>query len=609
MMINSNLEIKKLLPILIVVAIFILTACNQRANTYFEKELTFPDLLTSDQKVKLSAYVVPTESQYDWQNLELTAFIHFGINTFTGKEWGDGNEDPKLFNPTNFDAEQWVVSLQDAGFKMIILTAKHHDGFCLWPTQTTNHSVRSSSWLNGKGDVVKAVKDACDKYDMKFGVYLSPWDRNAESYGDSPAYNRMFVQQLTELLTNYGEIHEVWFDGANGEGPNGKVQEYDWARFYNVIDSLQPKSVKAIMGDDVRWVGNESGLGRATEWSVTPLQPDINKTIVTENNRLNITPTSEDLGSNELIIESKSIYWYPSEVDVSIRPGWFYHPEQDHHVKTLPELVDIYFQSVGMNSVLLLNVPPDKRGLLHEIDVDHLQQFGAYIRSTFKNEKLIDGEVEWKARSGATKEFNIIQGDIVNTVLLQEDILKGQRVEEFTVEGLVNDEWVKITEGTTIGYKRLLRFNDTQATKIRITIDETRDIANIKKVGAYYAPVLKGSVMEVKLTDITTEKWIENSTQPLTIDLGEDYTLKGFTYSPDKIKESLFKYMFYISEDGENWTKIKESEFSNIKNNPIPQTISFDEPVNARYIKLESVEGVNGGIPAVEMDQIGILLK
>lgn len=609
MMINSNLEIKKLLPILIVVAIFILTACNQRANTYFEKELTFPDLLTSDQKVKLSAYVVPTESQYDWQNLELTAFIHFGINTFTGKEWGDGNEDPKLFNPTNFDAEQWVVSLQDAGFKMIILTAKHHDGFCLWPTQTTNHSVRSSSWLNGKGDVVKAVKDACDKYDMKFGVYLSPWDRNAESYGDSPAYNRMFVQQLTELLTNYGEIHEVWFDGANGEGPNGKVQEYDWARFYNVIDSLQPKSVKAIMGDDVRWVGNESGLGRATEWSVTPLQPDINKTIVTENNRLNITPTSEDLGSNELIIESKSIYWYPSEVDVSIRPGWFYHPEQDHHVKTLPELVDIYFQSVGMNSVLLLNVPPDKRGLLHEIDVDHLQQFGAYIRSTFKNEKLIDGEVEWKARSGATKEFNIIQGDIVNTVLLQEDILKGQRVEEFTVEGLVNDEWVKITEGTTIGYKRLLRFNDTQAAKIRITIDETRDIANIKKVGAYYAPVLKGSVMEVKLTDITTEKWIENSTQPLTIDLGEDYTLKGFTYSPDKIKESLFKYMFYISEDGENWTKIKESEFSNIKNNPIPQTISFDEPVNARYIKLESVEGVNGGIPAVEMDQIGILLK
>lgn len=609
MMINSNLEIKKLLPILIVVAIFILTACNQRANTYFEKELTFPDLLTSDQKVKLSAYVVPTESQYDWQNLELTAFIHFGINTFTGKEWGDGNEDPKLFNPTNFDAEQWVVSLQDAGFKMIILTAKHHDGFCLWPTQTTNHSVRSSSWLNGKGDVVKAVKDACDKYDMKFGVYLSPWDRNAESYGDSPAYNRMFVQQLTELLTNYGEIHEVWFDGANGEGPNGKVQEYDWARFYNVIDSLQPKSVKAIMGDDVRWVGNESGLGRATEWSVTPLQPDINKTIVTENNRLNITPTSEDLGSNELIIESKSIYWYPSEVDVSIRPGWFYHPEQDHHVKTLPELVDIYFQSVGMNSVLLLNVPPDKRGLLHEIDVDHLQQFGAYIRSTFKNEKLIDGEAEWKARSGASKEFNIIQGDIVNTVLLQEDILKGQRVEEFTVEGLVNDEWIKITEGTTIGYKRLLRFNDTQATKIRITIDETRDIANIKKVGAYYAPVLKGSVMEVKLTDITTEKWIENSTQPLTIDLGEDYTLKGFTYSPDKIKESLFKYMFYISEDGENWTKIKESEFSNIKNNPIPQTISFDEPVNARYIKLESVEGVNGGIPAVEMDQIGILLK
>ena len=606
-----NIDISKfnrLLPLLLVV-LSILSGCNQRANTYFEKQLSFPDLLTKDQKVKLAAYVVPTESQYEWQRLELTAFIHFGINTFTGREWGDGSEDPNLFNPTDFDAEQWVESLQDAGFKMIILTAKHHDGFCLWPTQTTSHSVASSSWLNGKGDVVKAVRDACKKYNMKFGVYLSPWDRNAESYGDSPTYNRMFVQQLIELLTNYGEIHEVWFDGANGEGPNGKIQEYDWTRFYHVIDSLQPMAVKAIMGNDVRWVGNESGLGRETEWSVTPLQPDINKTVIAENKILNISPTSKDLGSNELIEESKTIYWYPSEVDVSIRPGWFYHAEEDNQVKTLAQLVDIYFQSVGMNSVLLLNVPPDKRGRLHEIDVDNLSQFGDYISSTFNYDKLIDGEVEWKAKSGASKEFTVLEGQTINTVMLQEDILKGQRVEEFTVEGLINDEWIKLSEGTTIGYKRLLRFEDTKATKIRITIEETRDIAYIKKVGAYFAPVLEGSIMEVRLSDITTENWIVANPQPLTIDLGESFAIKGFTYSPNQSVESLFKYSFSASEDGESWNYVITNEFSNIKNNPIPQRVKFDDAVNARYIKIESIEGTEGGIPTLEMEQIGILLN
>jgi len=275
----------------------------------------------------------------------------------------------------------------------------------------------------------------------------------------------------------------------------------------------------------------------------------------------------------------------------------------------LAELVDIYFQSVGMNSVLLLNVPPDKRGRIHEIDVDRLQQFGAYINSTFNNEKLIDGETEWKARSRASKEFEILQRGVINTVLLQEEIQKGQRVEQFSVEGLVNDEWVKLTEGTTIGYKRLLRFNDTHATRIRITIEGTRDIANIKKVGAYYAPVLKGSIMEMKLSDLTTENWNVIAPQPLTIDLGENHILKGFTYSPDKIKESLFKYVFIASEDGENWTEVKVSEFSNIKNNPIPQSITFDKSVKARFIKIKSVEGINGGIPSVEMDQIGILLK
>ena len=599
----------KTIFLLMIATILLLTGCNQRANIYFEKKLNFPNLVTSDQKVTLAGYVVPTQSQYEWQQLELTAFIHFGINTFTGREWGDGNEDPEIFNPTNFNAEQWVTSLQEAGFKMIVLTAKHHDGFCLWPTATTNHSVGASPWRNGNGDIVKEVKEACDKHDMKFGVYLSPWDRNAESYGDSPRYNEMFVQQLIELLTNYGEIHEVWFDGANGEGPNGRVQQYDWTRYYHVIDSLQPMAVKAIMGDDVRWVGNENGLGRETEWSVTPLQPGINETILAENARLNISPTTEDLGSRTLVEQANSLYWYPSEVDVSIRPGWFYHPEEDHQVKTLPQLVDIYFQSVGMNSVLLLNVPPDTRGRIHEVDVARLKEFGEYINTTFSVNKLTDEEDEWKARQGASKEYNIMQGETFNTIMLQEDILKGQRVEEFTVEGLIDNEWVELAKGTTIGYKRLLRFQETNAPKIRVTINETRDIANIKKVGAFYAPQLEGEVEKNDLSDLLNDKWETRTDHPLVIDLGESYSINGFTYSPADGRESIFNYIFSISEDGTNWNEVMKNEFSNIKNNPIPQRVTFDSAISGRYIKLETINGVDGGIPSAQMDQIGIQLN
>lgn len=586
-----------------------LAACSQRDKVFFEKTVTFPDRITNDQKVKLAAYVVPTPQQYAWQQLELTAFIHFGMNTFTGREWGTGKEDPAIFNPTDFDAEQWVTSLQSAGFKMLILTAKHHDGFCLWPTATTAHSVASSPWKSGNGDIVKEVKNACDKYNMKFGVYLSPWDRNAESYGDSPRYNRMFVDQLKELLTNYGEVHEVWFDGANGEGPNGRVQEYDWKRFYHVIDSLQPNAVKAIMGNDVRWVGNEQGLGRETEWSVTPLNPDINDAIVKENQRLSIQPTSEDLGSRKLIAESKTLYWYPSEVDVSIRPGWFYHPEQDHQVKTLAELVDIYYQSVGMNSVLLLNIPPDTRGQLHEIDVERLKQFGTYINETFKKNQLINDEAVWRAKSGDSKEYILQEDEPINTVMLQEDIRKGQRVESFKIEGFMNDEWIKLAEGTTIGYKRLLRFPDASPTQLRITISETRETANIQRVGAYYAPSLEDSSKTVITTDIPKDAWKTTKENPLIIDLGESISLKGLTYSPTDNKESVFTYILSVSENGTEWTEVRKGEFSNIKNNPIMQEITLNEAVNARFIQLETVRGVDGGKPSVEINQIGVRTK
>lgn len=609
--------IKKLIPLGL--AAFVISSCaitpqkstrlnsiSNNAVSFYPKEVTFPPHATADQKIKMAAHVVPTPQQYQWQQLELTAFIHFGMNTFTDREWGNGKEDPKLFNPTDFDAEQWVKTLKAAGFKMLILTAKHHDGFCLWPTKTTKHSVASSPWKNGNGDVVKEVKAACDKYGLKFGVYLSPWDRNAPSYGDSEKYNEMFVQQLTELLTHYGTINEVWFDGANGEGPNGKVQVYDWDRFYKVIEKLQPDAVTAIMGDDIRWVGNERGLGRATEWSVTPLYPPINEKTKAERQRLNIKETAEDLGSRELIAEAKAVHWYPSEVDVSIRPGWFYHASQDNQVKSLAQLVHIYNHSVGMNSVLLLNVPPNRRGLFADEDVARLKQFGEYIRKVYSDNKLRKEKIYWEAKLGEHKEW-ATDGSSINTILLQEDILKGQRVAAFKLEGWIDNQWKPLAEGTTIGYKRILTFPDCRPSKIRLTISNTRDTAFINGVGAYYAPEIKSDEHREKLNRLDRATWKTLQESPLILDLGKTVEAEKITYQPKKGEEAVFKYQLSLSQDGTTWKKLRPGEFSNIKNNPIPQTIHLGGKPTFRFIKLESLEGTDGGKPKVEAQQIGVL--
>lgn len=396
------------------------------ATEYYIKHLVFPEDATFEQKVDMASRLVPSSQQLEWQRMELTAFLHFGINTFTDREWGDGTENPALFNPTALDADQWVRTLKEAGFKMVIITAKHHDGFCLWPTKTTRHSVASSPWKDGKGDVVKELREACDRHQMKFGVYLSPWDRNAGCYGDSPAYNKFFIEQLTELLTNYGEVHEVWFDGANGEGPNGKKQEYDWDAFYATIRKLQPKAVTAIMGDDVRWVGNEKGIGRETEWSATVLTPGVYARAAENNKALGIYGKSKDLGGRDMLAKAKELFWYPSEVDVSIRPGWFYHDRQNNKVKSLKHLTDIYFQSVGYNSVLLLNIPPDKRGLIHEADVNRLKEFRQYLDRVFSDNRILEGDKLWKVSPGEQREYLFKQDSRVNVILLQEDITKGQ---------------------------------------------------------------------------------------------------------------------------------------------------------------------------------------
>jgi beta-galactosidase len=581
----------------------------QKKENYYVKHLEFPQNATLEQKVDMAARLIPTPQQLSWQQMELTAFLHFGINTFTGREWGDGKEEPALFNPSELNAEQWVRTLKEAGFKMVLLTAKHHDGFCLWPTATTKHSVASSPWKNGQGDVVRELRKACDKYDMKFGVYLSPWDRNAECYGDSPRYNDFFIRQLTELLTNYGEVHEVWFDGANGEGPNGKKQVYDWEAFYKTIQRLQPKAVMAIMGDDVRWVGNEKGLGRETEWSATVLTPGIYARSEENNKRLGVFSKAKDLGSRSMLAEATELFWYPSEVDVSIRPGWFYHAEEDTKVKSLKHLSDIYFQSVGYNSVLLLNIPPDRRGLIHEADVKRLKDFAAYRKRVFADNRVVKGRKEWNAVSGSEKIYSLKPESEINVVMLQEDIAKGQRVESFAVEVLTEQGWQEVGQSTTVGYKRLLRFPAVKASQLKVKINECRLTAHISQVGAFYAtPLLEDNQTE-SWNNLPRKEWKQVAASPLTIDLGKMVQLSAFTYAPLKAEAKptmAFRYKFYVSTDGKSWAEVPTNgEFSNIMHNPLPQTVTFNKGVQARFIKLEAATPA-ATTAKVEMNEIGV---
>lgn len=584
----------------------------QETNDYYVKHVEFPQGATLEQKVDMAARLVPTPQQLEWQQMELTAFLHFGINTFTGREWGDGKENPALFNPTDFDAEQWVRSLKEAGFKMAILTAKHHDGFCLWPTKTTGHSVAASPWKDGKGDVVRELRDACDKYGIKFGVYLSPWDRNASCYGDSPKYNEFFIEQLTELLTNYGEVHEVWFDGANGEGPNGKKQEYDWTAILSTIRRLQPRAVTAIMGDDVRWVGNERGLGRETEWSATVLTPGTYARCEEQNKALGVKATSKDLGGRDMLVNAKELFWYPSEVDVSIRPGWFYHQQEDNQVKSLKHLTDIYFKSVGYNSVLLLNIPPDQRGRISDADVNRLKEFADYRKEIFADNRVKGGLKAWTARPGDTRVYQLKPKSEINVVMLREDISKGQRMEAFTVEALTADGWKEIAKGTTVGYKRLIRIPAVEARQLRVKVDACRLVANISEVAAYYARPLEESAAKEDWNDLPRTAWKQVTAAPLVIDLGKAVDMTGFVYAPANAEAKptmAFRYKFYISTNGRDWKEVPTiGEFSNIMHNPVPQTVSFGNKVSARYIKLDAT--TPDATPArVDLKEIGIRLQ
>lgn len=456
-------------------------------------ELT-PETLSDAQKAILAkvASVRPTPAQLAWQRLELTAFFHFGANTYTDREWGTGKEDPKIFNPGALDCDQWAKAIKAAGFKLAILTAKHHDGFCLWPSDVTDHDVASSPWKNGQGDLVREFADAMRANGIKVGLYLSPWDMHEPAYGQGKAYDDFFVAQLTELLTRYGKIDEMWFDGACGEGPNGKRQVYDWARYYKTIRELAPECLIAVSGPDVRWVGNESGLARESEWSVVPIETIDNDAIragfedfhyanvdAAKMSGPKFNAKSPKLGCLRDILRSRRAVWYPAECDVSIRPGWFYHASQDNRVKTLDHLMTIYDSSVGRNSVLLLNIPPNKDGLVHPNDVNRLAEFGRIVRDTFSVNLLGD------VKPGQT-EVTLAQPVTFDTLTVQEDIAQGQLIERFRVEARIAGQWKEIARSTTVGHKRILRLKDpVTADGVRIVVESTRATPHLLTFGAH----------------------------------------------------------------------------------------------------------------------------
>jgi alpha-L-fucosidase len=420
---------------------------------------------------------LPSPAQLAWQRDELALFLHFGVNTFTDREWGDGQEDPGIFAPTRLDARPWAQAARAAGFRAMILTAKHHDGFCLWPSRTTSHSVVRSPWRDGKGDVVREFVDACRGEGLRAGLYCSPWDRHEPSYGDSPRYNDLYCEQLTELLTQYGPVHEVWFDGANGEGPNGRKQVYDWPRFFALVRRLQPDAVVfSDAGPDVRWIGNEKGTAGDPNWStVDPAAVPY--------------PGASGEGVTRALQhgDPAGAVWRPGETDTSIRPGWFHHPAEDDRVKTVDQLVELYFTSVGRNSKLLLNVPPTREGRLHETDVARLIGMRERLAALFKDDLAAGRRAAWRSTGARTAVAELDLGRPVRVGIadLGEEIEHGQAIAGYQLDGEIGGQWRTLSRGTTIGYRRLDRFAPQSVRRVRLQIDDAVAPPRPVRIGLY----------------------------------------------------------------------------------------------------------------------------
>lgn len=579
---------------------------------------------------------IPSEAQLDWQKMEYNMFIHFGPNTFTGMEWGNGKEDPGVFNPSDLDCRQWASIARQAGMKGIVITAKHHDGFCLWPSKFSSHTVRESPWKQGKGDVLKELSDACKEYGLKFGVYLSPWDQNHPSYG-TPDYNAVFMQTQEEVLTSYGDVFEQWFDGANGEGKDGKKQVYDWKAFNQTVYQYQPGAVIfSDVGPGCRWIGNEEGYAGETNWSrldIEGYEPGSN------------SPDLDTLNAGNM----QGAAWVPAEANTSIRPGWFYSPDTDQRVKSLAKLVDVYYSSVGRNATFLLNVPPDRTGRIHPNDSARLMELRHAIETSFAlnlakgrivagntrgNDKryeasnLLDDNYDayWATDDDVLTsgvELDLGEKQQFNCILLQEYIPLGQRVARFRVSCWddASGAWKELAEATTIGYKRILRFPPVTSAKVRVDILHSLASPVLNKLELYLVPdyienensadgltyqthgmariVLPTTegIQSIVNNELKTPVYIPEG-QHIVVDLGEELPVGGFSYTPEArvAAANIARFRLEVSADNKSWAPVEtEGLFQNIRNNPVRQVILFPGKMKARYLRLIPTELTNPG--------------
>ena len=536
---------------------------------------------------------VPSENQLRWQAMEMYAFIHYSLNTYTDQEWGFGNEDLKLFNPSSLDCRQWARVCKQSGMRGIIFTAKHHCGFCMWPSAYTEYSVKNTPWKQGKGDVVRELADACREEGLKFAVYLSPWDRNHKDYG-RPEYITYFRNQLRELLTQYGDIFEVWFDGANGgDGWYGGANEtrridaktyYQWGETFRMIRELQPGCV--IWNDggdrgDLRWVGNEAGSVGETNWSLL-------------NKEGNVTGQMLRFGLED------GNSWVAAETNTSIRPGWFYHETENENVKSLSKLMDTYYKSVGRNSCLLLNFPIAPNGRIHPMDSLRGLAFKKMIDEVFKTDLAKKAKIKQLSRETVIT-FN--KPTAFNRFLVEEDIRYGQRVKRFSLEAEVDGRWQPLKDElvmngdglTTIGHRRIVCFPTVETTRLRFTVVDAKCAPIIKRTSVYLAPAISQDTPDAGEKHASDYYIFFGADKMMFVNLDKEETVTGFRYLPPQDSHTglVTHYRISATTDWNHWETLGEGEFSNIVNNPIWQTVRC-KPTRAKVIRVEGLRLAEG---------------
>lgn len=603
---------------------------------------SFLPLLSLAQLAPQPYGALPSERQLRWHEMEMYCLIHYTPTTFQDKEWGFGDADPKIFNPSNFDADQIAQAAASAGFKGLISVAKHHDGFCLWPTKTTDYNISHSPWKEGKGDMVKEFMEATHRSGMQFGVYLSAWDRNDVRYGTA-AYAEAYREQLRELMTGYGSLFTSWHDGANGgDGYYGGRNErrtidrttyYEWEeKTWPIVRKYQPMAmIFSDVGPDMRWVGNEKGFAAETSWAtLTPKGSD----------GLPPVPGQVD-GENLPTGDRDGKFWIPAECDVPQRPGWFYHANQDAQVKTPNQLFEIYLKSVGRGGVMNLGLAPMPEGILHPNDVKSLRFFGEKVRKTFESNLAKGAVAKASSDRGAHKDFavaNIFDEDrysyyapadgelsptieitlpqtqTFDIIRLRENIQLGQRMDSVRVDVFVEGGWKRLASATSIGSTRLIKLESpVSASRIRVqlfapVVPTLSDFAifkeynqefnfeetssSLQKIGNVGLRAVQPNLYVAVDGDVNTLAQLSKG-EDLVLQLGQPVNALGYVPRQDGKQEGvIYKYAIYVSGDNKSWQKIREGEFSNIRANPTEQIISFDKPIQAKYLKFVPLETI-----------------